>query len=194
MKNEQPLFLEDVEACLQVLRRGGIILYPTDTIWGIGCDATLADAVQRIYMLKQRPASKSMIILLADERDILQYVADPHPHIFDYLKTTDRPTTVIYEHALHLPENLINEDGSIAIRIVKEPFCKTLIKRLRKPLVSTSANVSGAPSPAHFHEVSDVIKQGVDYVVRYRQDDFSPSRPSRIVKFTTDGQMIVIRP
>lgn len=192
MSNE-PIFQEDVEACLQVLRRGGIILYPTDTIWGIGCDATSAAAVQRIYELKQRPANKSMIILLADEKDILQYVADPHPAIFEYLKTVDRPTTVIYAHALHLPDNLVNADGSIAIRIVREPFCRHLLKRFQKPLVSTSANLSGGPSPATFNDVPDAIKQGVDYVVRYRQDDTTPAQPSRIVKFTADGQLVVIR-
>jgi len=194
MTYNESIFQQDVDACLQVLRKGGIILYPTDTIWGIGCDATLAEAVQRIYELKQRPASKSMIILLADEKDIPQYVADPHPAIFEFLKAVDRPTTVIYEHAIHLPENLVNTDGSIAIRIVKEPFCQRLLRELKKPLVSTSANLSGGPSPATFKEVPDAIKQGVDYVVRYRQEDLTPAQPSRIVKFTADGQLVVIRP
>ena len=178
---------------LQTLRDGGLILYPTDTIWGIGCDATNESAIRKVYQLKKRDDSKSLIILIADEKDILKYTAQPHPSVFDFLSQSDRPTTVIYEAAIGLPGNLVNEDGSIAIRIVKEPFCKTLIRRLRRPLVSTSANVSGEPAPANFQEISEAIKKGVDYVVPYRQDDRRKASPSRIVKMHADGTIDIIR-
>ena len=187
-------FAREVEAALEVLRRGGLILYPTDTIWGIGCDATDAAAVKKIYQVKNREDSKSMIILVADERDILQYVAAPDLAVFDYVEQQTRPTTIIFEHAVGLPDNLIANDGSIAIRIVKDEFCKHLIKRLRKPLVSTSANISGQPSPKNFSEVSNEIKTSVDHVVRWRQDDTSVAQPSQIIKWNNDGTHIVIRP
>ena len=187
-------FQHDIDECLKTLRKGGIILYPTDTIWGLGCDATDETAVQKIYELKQRPANKAMIVLLADEKDILNYVADPDPAVFDYLEKLDKPTTVIYSNAIHLSEQLIDEDGSIAIRIVKEEFCKQLIKRLRKPLVSTSANISGDPPPARFSEISETIKRGVDYIVQYRRDDDQPKRSSSVVKWNRNGKITVIRP
>ena len=186
-------FNTDVENSLAALQAGGLILYPTDTIWGIGCDATNAEAVQKIYELKKRPAEKSMIVLLADQRDLLQYVASPDLAVFDYLDSTTKPTTVIYDSAIGLADNLVNQDGSIAIRIVDETFCKHLIKRFRKPIVSTSANFSGEPSPRTFAEVSDTIKQQVDYVVHYRQTDATIAAPSSVVRWE-NGQVTVIRP
>ncbi len=176
-------FNTDVENGLAVLQRGGLILYPTDTIWGIGCDATNADAVRRIYELKQRPETKSMIVLLADERDLLQYVANPDLAVFDYLEGVTKPTTVIYEGAIGLADNLVNQDGSIAIRIVQETYCKHLIKRLRRPIVSTSANISGEPSPRTFAEIPEAIKEQVDYVVQHRRDDTAIAAPSAIVRW-----------
>src|ERR1700755_992541 len=140
-------FENDIKQCLDILQRGGLILYPTDTIWGIGCDATNEAAVEKTYKIKTRPPAKSLIILLADERDILQYVANPDMRVFDYLQTTQKPTTVVYEGAIGLAGNLVPADGTIAIRLVTEPFCRHLIKRLKKPLVSTSANLSGEPAP-----------------------------------------------
>jgi L-threonylcarbamoyladenylate synthase len=186
-------FENDVTASLQVLRSGGLILYPTDTIWGIGCDATDEEAVKKVFTLKQRPEAKSLVILLADVRDLLKYVAHPSPDIADMIAGFDRPTTVIYEGALDLAPNVINSDGTVAIRIVKDTFCRHLIKRLRKPLVSTSANISGHPSPASFRDVDAAIKEGVDYVVSYRQDDTTPATPSRIIKLLKDGSVQVIR-
>lgn len=186
-------FENDVTASLQVLRSGGLILYPTDTIWGIGCDATDEEAVKKVFALKQRPEAKSLVILLADVRDLLKYVAHPSPDIADMIAGFDRPTTVIYEGALDLAPNVINSDGTVAIRIVKDTFCRHLIKRLRKPLVSTSANISGHPSPASFRDVDAAIKEGVDYVVNYRQDDTTPATPSRIIKLLKDGSVQVIR-
>lgn len=187
-------FNNDIEACLEKLQQGGLILYPTDTVWGIGCDATNPDAVSRIYDLKRRSDSKAMIVLVGDERDILQYVSQPELQIFDYIKGVNKPTTVIYEGAVDLAENLVAEDGSVAIRICEEPFCKHLIKRFRKPIVSTSANISGYPSPQTFKEIEQVIIDGVDYVVNYRQDDTEYRKPSSIVKWQKDGSLSIIRP
>lgn len=186
-------FTKDIEACLKVLHDGGLILYPTDTIWGIGCDATNEAAVAKIYQLKKRADEKSMIILLAAEKDLLQYVTQPHPGVFDYLNTTQKPTTVIYEGAINLADNLVNQDGSIAIRIVKDEFCKQLIKRFRKPLVSTSANISGNPAPVNFSAIDDAIKKGVDFIVQHRQYDVTPATPSTIVKWNADGSLAVLR-
>ncbi len=186
-------FTKDIEACIKVLQNGGLILYPTDTIWGIGCDATNEDAVAKIYKLKKRADEKSMIVLLAAEKDLLQYVTQPPPDIFDYLKEVSKPTTVIYESAINLADNLINKDGSIAIRIVKDEFCKQLIKRFRKPIVSTSANISSFASPLNFNAIDTAIKNGVDYIVQHRRDDVTPTTPSTIVKWNADGSLHILR-
>lgn len=187
-------FNADVENCLGVLRSGGVIVYPSDTLWGLGCDATNADAVNRIYRLKQRQEDKKMIVLLADERDILTYVTEPEPQVFEFLKTVTKPTTVIYEGAIGIAENLVSDDGTVAIRIVKEPFCRHLIKRFRKPLVSTSANLSGVQPPVLFRDIPSFITAGVDYVVKYRQEDHGFSSPSQIVTWDKDGTLKVLRP
>lgn len=184
-------FSEDIEQCLAVLEKGGTILYPTDTIWGLGCDATNAQAVEKIYQVKERPANKSMIVLVADERDLLQYVAGLDLQVFDYLEKVQKPTTVIYEGAIGLADNVINADGSVAIRVVKEPFCKHLIKRFRRPLVSTSANISGEAAPGIFNEVADTIKQRVDYIVKYRQKEANSAEPSSIVKWERGGVTVI---
>jgi L-threonylcarbamoyladenylate synthase len=190
---EKNFFEAEVEKALEVLRKGGVILYPTDTIWGIGCDATDAEGVKRIYQIKNREDSKSLIILAAEERDVLQYVAAPDLAVFDFIEQQTRPTTIIFEHAVGLPDNLIAEDGSIAIRIARDEFCRHLIKRLRKPIVSTSANISGGASPKNFSEVSAEIKATVDHVVQWRQDDNSIAQPSQIIKWNNDGNYTVIR-
>lgn len=187
-------FNTDVEACLEVLRQGGIILYPTDTIWGIGCDATNSEAVEKVKSLKQRPDSKGMIVLVADYRDILEYVADPDPGVRDYLGTVAKPTTVIYRNAVGLADNVVAPDGSVGIRVVEETFCKHLIKRLRVPLVSTSANFSDMPAPNSYREISPDIIKGVDYVVKYRQEEDTEAMPSAVVKTNADGSFSVIRP
>jgi L-threonylcarbamoyladenylate synthase len=185
-------FEQEVENALQVLRNGGIILYPTDTVWGIGCDATNKEAAQKIYALKKRDDSKSMIVLVAEERDVLRYVAAPDLSVFDFLQQQSRPTTVIFEGAIGFAENLIAEDGSIAIRIVQDKFCRHLVKRLGKPIVSTSANISGQPTPQTFHQISEEIKIGVDHVVQWRQGDDTPSQPSQIIKWK-DGEVVYLR-
>lgn len=190
---DETLFEQDITSALAVLRQGGIILYPTDTIWGVGCDATNAEAVKRIYGVKNREDSKSMIILLPDERSVLQYVAAPDLSVFDFIEEQTRPTTVIFESAVGLPDNLVAADGSIGIRIVRDAFCRHLVKRLRKPLVSTSANISGEASPKNFAEVSRAIKDSVDYVVKWRQDDDTPAQPSIVIKWNPDGSHTVLR-
>ena len=188
-----PLFNTDIEACLRVLESGGHILYPTDTIWGIGCDATNEEAVEKIFALKKRIETKALIVLIADERSLLQYVASPHIEVFDYIQGVSKPTTIIYENAIGLAGNLLAEDGSVGIRICADEFCKHLIKRFRKPIVSTSANVSGFPSPKVFSDIDIAVKQGVDYVVHYRQDDTIPVEPSAVVKCNKDGSFTILR-
>jgi len=186
-------FLEtDIQSCLDVLKSGGLILYPTDTIWGIGCDATNENAVEKIYKLKKRSDEKAMIVLVAGERDIMQYVAAPDLSLFDYLEKTTKPTTVVYEGALGFADNLIAKDGSIAIRICNDEFCRHLIKRFRKPIVSSSANISGKPAPGIFKEINDEIKNGVDYIVEYRRDDETIFEPSSLIKWN-NGAVTVLR-
>jgi L-threonylcarbamoyladenylate synthase len=185
-------FEKDIEQCLLVLKNGGLILYPTYTVWGIGCDATNANAVEKIYALKQRPDEKAMIVLVADEPGILKHVAAPDLQVFDYLQKIIKPTTVIYEGAIGFADNLIGKDGSIAIRICNDIFCKHLIKRFRKPVVSTSANISGQAAPIIFADITDEIKKGVDHIVSYRQDDTTVAAPSSIIKWD-NGKVTIIR-
>jgi len=186
-------FENDIDQCVQVLKNGGLILYPTDTVWGIGCDATNPDAVAKIYALKKRPDEKAMIVLVTDEKEVLKYVAAPDLQIFNYLRQTEKPTTVIYAGALALADNLVAGDGSIAIRICHDIFCKHLLKRFRKPIVSTSANISGTPAPPLFNDISQEVKDGVDYIVRHRQDDTRDAVPSSVIRWE-NGAVTIIRP
>ena len=186
-------FIKESEKVNEIIRKGGIILYPTDTIWGIGCDATNPDAIKRIYQLKKREEKKSLIIMVDDIKMIENYVNDPSKKLLAFLQDQQYPTTCIFKNAIHLPTTLINEDGTIAIRIVKDLFCKSIISRLKKPLVSTSANISGAPFPKNFAEISDQIKSGVDYIVMHRQQDLSESEPSAIITLNDSGEIIKLR-
>ena len=188
------LFDDDIKECISVLQKGGTILYPTDTVWGIGCDATNEKAVEKIFTIKKRNEEKSMIILVAEEKDILQFTNHPDPVIFDYIKGVHKPTTVIYEGAKNLAPNLVNKDGSVGIRIVKDNFCRELIKLFGKPIVSTSSNISGYPPPVFFEDIDMEIKNGVDYIVQHRQDDLTPSWPSTVIKLSTEGNIQIIRP
>ena len=185
-------FENDIEECLKVLKDGGLILYPTDTVWGIGCDATNEKAVERVYALKQRSDEKAMIVLVADESEILKHVAAPDLQVFDHLQKTKRPTTVIYDGAIGFAGNLVAKDGSIAIRICNDVFCKHLIKRFRKPIVSTSANISGQPAAKNFAGIAEEIKAGVDYIVHYRQNDIKAAEPSALIKWD-NGKVRIIR-
>lgn len=187
------LIKQSVDQSLNTLRNGGIILYPTDTIWGIGCDATLTSAIRRIYKLKRREEKKSMILLVSNESMVKKYVSNPSGLILAYLSQQTRPTTAIYENAINLPGLLDNADKTIAIRITTDPFCKSLIQQLGKPLISTSANISGEPYPQDFSQVSDAIKKGVDYIVQHRRDDRSSAKPSSIISLNGNNEIEVIR-
>ena len=181
---------KDLEKSLHYLQEGGIILYPTDTIWGIGCDATNSEAVQRIYALKKRAEEKTMIVLAADTNMLQQYVdIDELPP----MPAHHKPLTIIYPHAKKLAQNLIADDGSIAIRIPNDEFCHLLIGMYGRPIVSTSANFSGSAAPRVFDEICEEIKSGVDYTVKHRQHENEPSAPSAIYKLEADGTYSVIR-
>lgn len=184
---------DEVNKALEVLRSGGIILYPTDTIWGIGCDASNEEAVNRVYQLKGRSESKSLIILLDTDAKLLSYVREVPEMAYDLIEFAEHPLTIIYSGAKNLAPNVINEDGSVGIRIVRHQFCGQLIQRFRKPIVSTSANVSGNPSPKNFSEIDEEIIKGVDYVVNLEQDDNTSKRPSTIMKLEPNGQFSFLR-
>ena len=179
--------IEDIKKACEVMAAGGLILYPTDTIWGIGCDATNEEAVRRVYELKRRSDHKAMLLLMDSSAKLNYYVQEVPDVAWDLIELADSPLTVIYSGARNVAPNLLAEDGSVGIRITQEEFSHKLCERFRKPLVSTSANVSGEPSPANFSEISATIKAGVDYIVRYRQDDLSKAAPSHIIKLGAGG-------
>ncbi len=183
---------EEVRKACEVLKNGGIILYPTDTIWGIGCDATNELAVKRIYELKHREDNKSMLVLLDDVGKLASYVEVPDV-AYELLEVNDKPMTIIYPNAKNLAKNLIAQDRTIGIRITSEAFTKALLYRFRKPIVSTSANISGEPSPKCFAEISDAVKSAVDYVVDFRQEETSNPAPSSIIKLGVGGEIQIIR-
>ncbi|HZK94616.1 MAG TPA: L-threonylcarbamoyladenylate synthase [Prolixibacteraceae bacterium] len=186
-------FVDDIVKAVEVLRSGGIILYPTDTIWGIGCDATNAVAVKRIYEIKQRQDTKSMLVLMENPNLLNSYISEVPEIAWELIEVADTPLTIIYPGAKNLATNLIAMDGSIGIRITNEAFTQQLIQRFRKPVVSTSANISGQISPRNFAEISDEIKKSVDFIVNFRQNDLSRSNPSGIIKLGVGGQVEVIR-
>ncbi len=182
----------EINKALNNLKKGGLILYPTDTIWGIGCDATNAEAVDKIFQLKQRNDIKSMICLVSDFKMLNQYIEEIPEVAYDILKYASKPTTIIYDRPLHIAENLISKDNSLAIRVARDPFCNQLIKKLKRPIVSTSANISGQIAPNNFQEINTVILEGVDYVVDlYRNKKLA--KPSAIIKLKTDGTVQIIR-
>jgi L-threonylcarbamoyladenylate synthase len=184
---------EDIYKSLEVLKTGGIILYPTDTIWGVGCDAMNETAVDKVLQIKKREGVKSLLVLLDDPGKLHHYV-DIIPDIaWDLIKVTDRPLTIIYPQGKNLAANLLHKDGSVGIRITADNFCQTLIRRLGKPLVSTSANISGEPPPQNFGGISDKIKSGVDYIVRWRQEETDKAVPSGIIKLGINCEVEIIR-
>ncbi len=183
---------DDMQEAVRVLQAGGVILYPTDTVWGIGCDATNEQAVQRIFQIKQRAETKAMLVLLDAVSKLQGYVDVPNI-AFDLLDCTTKPMTIIYPNARNLASSLIAEDGSVGIRITEELFSKTLCERLKRPIVSTSANISGTPAPAIFAEISKEICAQVDYIVRFRQDDTRKAQPSSIIKLGLHNEVKVIR-
>ena len=184
---------DDLKQAVEILKNGGVILYPTDTIWGIGCDATNPEAVARIYRIKKREDSKSMLVLMENPALLERYVDDVPEVAWDLVEITTTPLTVIYPGAKNLAPNLIAEDGSIGIRFTKEEFTSKLLQRFRRPIVSTSANISGQKPPAFFDEISEEIKTQVDYIVEYRQNDVTPAQPSSIIKLWPGGRIDIIR-
>ena len=184
---------DEVAKALKVIQEGGIILYPTDTIWGIGCDATNTEAVNKIFKLKQRDEAKSMIILLDTENKLESYIREVNPLAYDLIEYAENPLTLVMPGAKNISPALIAADGSVGIRISKHPFCQQLIQRLRKPLVSTSANISGSPSPQYFSQIEDEIISGVDYVVDIDQHDMEIKTPSTIMRLAPDGKFEFIR-
>ncbi|MFW5889776.1 MAG: L-threonylcarbamoyladenylate synthase [Marinilabiliaceae bacterium] len=186
-------YRDDLKRAVEVLRNGGLILYPTDTIWGIGCDATNAEAVKKVYDLKQRADSKSMLVLVENEVRLASYVEEVPEMAYQLIDVSEKPLTIIYPKGKNLAENLLAEDGSIGIRVTREDFSRELCRKFRKPVVSTSANISGEQAPRYFGEISQTVLNGVDYVVGYRQDETANPRPSGIVKLDVDGQVKVIR-
>ncbi len=185
--------IEDIKKACQVMNEGGVILYPTDTVWGIGCDATNPEAVRKVYEIKQRADSKAMLVLVDSSVKVDFYVSDVPEIAWDLIELADKPLTIIYSGARNLAENLLAEDGSVGIRVTTEAFSHRLCQQFRKAIVSTSANISGQPSPACFGEISEEIKQAVDYVVQFRQDDTSRPRPSSIIKLDKGGLIKIIR-
>jgi L-threonylcarbamoyladenylate synthase len=187
-------FSQDIKEALSVLKNGGIILYPTDTIWGIGCDACNEEAVKKVYELKKRIDSKSMLILLDDVGRLFTYVKEIPEIAYELIEASDKALTLIYPGGRNLAPSLLAEDGSIGIRITSDSFCRELIKKLNKPLVSTSANISGMPSASIFAEISEEIKLGVDFIVKWRQDDKLGAAASSIIKIDKGGLFRIIRP
>lgn len=185
--------LEDIRQAVETVRRGGVILYPTDTIWGIGCDATNAEAVARVYAIKQRVDSKALICLLGSEASLNLYVSDVPEVAYDLIEFATKPLTIIYDGGRNLAPNLLAEDGSVGIRVTKEEFSQTLCMRCKRALVSTSANISGQPSPASFKDIAPELLEAVDYVCTSRRDEKPQARPSSIMKLSSTNEIKIIR-
>jgi len=183
----------DIVQCLKVLSAGGLILYPTDTVWGIGCDATNAEAVKRVYRLKQRDDSKALIVLIDSADHLDHYVVDVPAIARELIDVAVKPLTIIYEGAYNLAPNVLGDEDSIGIRIPNDEFCHRLCERFGKPIVSTSANVSGQPTAKRFSDIDSIIVENVDYAVEYRRDDTTPHQPSNIILLSRDGTFKIIR-
>ncbi|MFY9401903.1 MAG: L-threonylcarbamoyladenylate synthase [Candidatus Omnitrophota bacterium] len=186
-------FEEDIQKSLAVLKNGGVIVYPTDTVWGIGCDATRDDAVNKLQGIKLRNGKKSLIVLVSGLPMLERYVREIPEIAYELLEVSDRPLTIIYPEGRNLAAGIYAGDNSVAIRICKEPFVNVLIDRFRKPLVSTSANFSTKPFPSNFEEIDPALLKKADYVVRYRQDDRKQYRPSSLIRVELSGVISIIR-
>jgi L-threonylcarbamoyladenylate synthase len=184
---------DDLTRALEILRGGGTILYPTDTIWGIGCDATSDEAVRKVFAIKKREDTRQMLILMDDPLNIGSYVKNVPDLAYSLIESAQRPLSIIFQGAVNLAPSLISADTTIGIRVVRDGFCRELIRRHGRPVVSTSANISGNPPPANFASIDDQIKVSVDYIVKWRQDDERLSGPSDIIKFGEEGEIIKIR-
>lgn len=184
---------EEIKNSLDVIRKGGIILYPTDTVWGLGCDATNAEAVKRVYEIKKRESSKALIVLVDSMARIQNYVETVPDVAWDLVEISEKPLSIIYSGARNFAPNLVADDGTIAIRVTSEAFSKGLCERMRVPLVSTSANISSEPTPHNYSEISEEILSAVDYVVDYRRDEKDKPSPSGIIKLGPHGEVQIIR-
>ena len=184
---------DDIRKACEVMEKGGVILYPTDTIWGIGCDATNEEAVNRVFEIKHRADSKALLVLIDTAAKLNYYVKEICDVAWDLIDMAEKPMTIIYDGARNLAPNLLAEDGSVGIRVTNEPFSKQLCQRFRKAIVSTSANISGTPSPANFSDISEDIKQAVDYIVECRREEKTEAKPSSIVKLGAKGEIKIIR-
>jgi len=183
---------EEVNKAFETLKRGGLILYPTDTVWGIGCDATNAAAIDKVYALKAREAQKALVCLVADFKMLQQYVETVPEVAYDILKYATKPTTIIYDDPIRIADNLVADDNTLGIRVVRETFCNRLLRKFKKPIVSTSANLSGVQTPKSFKEIAPSIIEGVDYIVDINKDR-KAAKPSTIIKLSTDGAVKIIR-
>ena len=184
---------EDIKNACEVLRKGGLILYPTDTVWGIGCDATNSKAVQRVYQLKQRCDSKALIVMLGNENQLQQYVKDVPDIAYDLIEVATKPLTIVYDDAINLCPELCAADGSVGIRITSEHFSQLLCRKYRRPIVSTSANISGEPTPKTFDKISERIKNGVDYIVSNLRNNTTNQQPSSVIKLSHNGIIKILR-
>ena len=184
---------DDIKKAVEVMRQGGVILYPTDTVWGIGCDATNPEAVARVYKIKHRDDSKALICLVDSEARLQRYVRNVPEVAWQVMELATQPTTAILDNATGLAENLIAEDGSIAMRITGEPFSKELCYRFQKPIVSTSANISGQPAAENYKDISEELINSVDYVCYSRRQEKKPHTPSTILRIRLNGQLEIIR-
>ncbi|MDD7318183.1 MAG: L-threonylcarbamoyladenylate synthase [Prevotella sp.] len=184
---------EDIQNAVNVMKQGGVILYPTDTVWGIGCDATNADAVAKVYAMKQRDDSKAMICLVDSDVRLQRYVRNVPEVAWQLMEYAEKPTTIILDNAVNLASNLIAEDGSVAMRITREPFSKELCFRFQKPIVSTSVNISGEPAAQNFRDISKEMIEAADYVCFSRRQEHKPHTPSLIIKIKEDGEITIIR-
>ncbi len=184
---------EDIKLACETLRKGGVILYPTDTVWGIGCDATCSAAVKKVFEIKHRADNKALIVMLGSERSLDRYVSDVPEIAYDLIGAAVKPLTIVYDCGCNLAPELLGEDGSVGIRITRENFSSRLCRAYRKPIVSTSANISGEPTPAIFNEISEDIKNSVDYIVENRRDDNDKQLPSSVIKLSVGGIIKIIR-
>lgn len=184
---------QEINNALEVLKNGGVILYPTDTVWGLGCDATNEEAVAKVNAIKGRSADKSLIILLENENKLQSYVTEIPEVAYELIEYAENPMTIVFSGAKNLAKNVINADGTIGIRIVKHDFCEQLLQRFRKPIVSTSANISGEPTPKFFDEISEEVKDAVNYIVDFDQENRTERKPSTIIKLGPSGQFEFIR-
>jgi L-threonylcarbamoyladenylate synthase len=187
-------YRNDIKQAIEVLKRGGVILYPTDTVWGIGCDATRSDAVKKVFEIKRRADSKALITLMSNTAMLERYVDDVPDVAFELIDVATTPLTIVYDKGINLAPELLADDGSIGVRISTERFSSSLCREFRRPIVSTSANISGQPTPRTFAEISDEIKAAVDYVCTSRQEETDDShKPSSVIKLSNNGQIKILR-